>query len=102
MAKSKQQKNDEVEELQEKINKSKGLVFTSYNGLTVAEMEELRHNYREAGVEYKASKKRLINLALDKQKIEHEDIHNLEGSLDRKSTRLNSSHTDISRMPSSA
>ena len=27
---------------------------------------------------------------------------NLFGSLDRKSTRLNSSHTDISRMPSSA
>ena len=26
----------------------------------------------------------------------------LMGSLDRKSTRLNSSHTDISRMPSSA
>ena len=28
--------------------------------------------------------------------------HNLLGWLDRKSTRLNSSHTDISRMPSSA
>ena len=28
--------------------------------------------------------------------------NNLEGVLDRKSTRLNSSHTDISRMPSSA
>ena len=27
---------------------------------------------------------------------------NLQGKLDRKSTRLNSSHTDISRMPSSA
>ena len=26
----------------------------------------------------------------------------VEGDLDRKSTRLNSSHTDISRMPSSA
>ena len=26
----------------------------------------------------------------------------LEGEVDRKSTRLNSSHTDISRMPSSA
>ena len=30
------------------------------------------------------------------------DVDNDGGDLDRKSTRLNSSHTDISRMPSSA
>ena len=29
-------------------------------------------------------------------------VANVQGYIDRKSTRLNSSHTDISRMPSSA
>ena len=38
------------------------------------------------------------NIELDKENVEF----NNAAELDRKSTRLNSSHTDISRMPSSA
>ena len=34
--------------------------------------------------------------------IEPMDLRLLDNQVDRKSTRLNSSHTDISRMPSSA
>ena len=34
--------------------------------------------------------------------IKKQAFRNIKGSIDRKSTRLNSSHTDISRMPSSA
>ena len=37
-----------------------------------------------------------INKASDKTVVQ------MAGTIDRKSTRLNSSHTDISRMPSSA
>ena len=48
---------------------------------------------------------RLKSLKEDEAKIgllkEH-DIHNLLPTLDRKSTRLNSSHIPLSRMPSSA
>ena len=36
------------------------------------------------------------------EEIQQELTHSLLPQLDRKSTRLNSSHTDISRMPSSA
>ena len=39
-------------------------------------------------------------LAIYKDKID--PVKNKKRILDRKSTRLNSSHTDISRMPSSA
>ena len=49
------------------------------------------------------SKETLVGLkeALVKRYLEDEKAFKA-GSIDRKSTRLNSSHTDISRMPSSA
>ena len=39
---------------------------------------------------------------LDEMWIKQQRLHPVFSNLDRKSTRLNSSHTDISRMPSSA
>ena len=44
----------------------------------------------------------LIDYYLDKKKITRVPKKNNYSDQDRKSTRLNSSHTDISRMPSSA
>ena len=43
-----------------------------------------------------------VKIGLDGPIIGREENLNAAVSLDRKSTRLNSSHTDISRMPSSA
>ena len=48
-----------------------------------------------------------MNEEINKLKLEIEELKNKNNELeeklkDRKSTRLNSSHTDISRMPSSA
>ena len=42
----------------------------------------------------------LVLYKVDKQRTKTDDVYG--EALDRKSTRLNSSHTDISRMPSSA
>ena len=42
------------------------------------------------------------NIGIDIPEIELHKIEDISGLPDRKSTRLNSSHTDISRMPSSA
>ena len=53
----------------------------------------------------KLIKKHIINFTKSKSKQSVDDFTILENNtehLDRKSTRLNSSHTDISRMPSSA
>ena len=42
------------------------------------------------------------NQSISDSNIEYEVDKNTYKEIDRKSTRLNSSHTDISRMPSSA
>ena len=44
----------------------------------------------------------LAKLVIERLKAKHITIVTAESCTDRKSTRLNSSHTDISRMPSSA
>ena len=61
----------------------------------------------EQGVEREPRKCVLVpGLELAEHLVERDALHELHGvevpPLDRKSTRLNSSHTDISRMPSSA
>lgn len=81
MPKTREQKKSTIEDLSEKIARAKSIIFTSYTGLDVPGIEELRSKFREASVEYKASNKNLINLALDESKIEHDDITKLEGSI---------------------
>ena len=49
-------KKQVVEEIKQKIQKSKSVVFVDYKGLTVAEVSALRNKFREAGVEYKVYK----------------------------------------------
>ena len=56
------------------------LVMAEYRGITVADMIKLRSDARSKGV----------------------TLSVLKNTLDRKSTRLNSSHIPLSRMPSSA
>ena len=48
-------------------------------------------NLMQAGIE-----------SITRQKLNNEQINYLRGQIDRKSTRLNSSHRSLSRMPSSA
>jgi large subunit ribosomal protein L10 len=81
MAKTKDQKSQEIKSLQAKLADAKSIIFTSYTGLSVEDMESLRGKFREAGVSYQASKKRMFDLALDGAKIEHDSIYNLDGSI---------------------
>ncbi|MFW0837700.1 MAG: 50S ribosomal protein L10 [Candidatus Komeilibacteria bacterium] len=81
MAKNKEQKQAEVKALQAKLEKAKSVVFTAYAGLSVGDMESLRGEYRTADVEYKAAKKRLLDLALTANKVDHESIVDMEGSI---------------------
>ena len=78
----------------------------------IAPPQNLELNAREFGdaIAHHASENILMDLAVKGdqrpqrlalvQEIQHHPLHG--HILDRKSTRLNSSHTDISRMPSSA
>jgi len=81
MPKTREQKKVAIDELADKIVRAKSIIFTSYAGLDVPGIEQLRAKFREQGVEYKAGNKNLINIALDNAKIDHEDITKLEGSI---------------------
>lgn len=54
-----------VEEIKEKIKSAVSLTFVDYRGLTVEEDTKMRKALREAGVEYKVYKNRLLLRALE-------------------------------------
>jgi large subunit ribosomal protein L10 len=60
----KQYKIDAVDEMKERLGRTKALVITDYRGLTVSEMTDLRARLRKEGVEYKIVKNRLAKIAL--------------------------------------
>ena len=64
MAISKDKKNTLVADLTELLNDSKMVVYAKYEGLTVAELQELRKMTREAGVKIKVVKNRLVKVAM--------------------------------------
>ncbi len=57
------EKEAAVRELTDKFNSAKSLVITDYLGLNVAEMTELRRQFREAGVDFKVVKNTLATIA---------------------------------------
>lgn len=68
-------KQQEVNEVVEKINAANSLVVVDYLGLSVAEVTELRKQLREAGVEFKVIKNTIMRRALDSQELEyHEEV----------------------------
>ncbi len=64
MAISKDKKNMLVAELTELLDDSKMVVYAKYEGLTVAELQELRKLAREANVKIKVVKNRLVKVAM--------------------------------------
>ncbi len=70
MPKTKQQKQATVASLTNGLKAGKGVVFANFQGLTVAEAEELRKNCRQEDVTFLVAKKTLLkracqDLALD-------------------------------------
>lgn len=61
-----------VTELQETLNAANLVVVTRQNGLSVAEVSDLRRKMRAAGAGFKVAKNRLAHLALKGTK--HEDL----------------------------
>lgn len=68
-----------VAELKEKLVAAKGVVLTSYSGLTVAQDTKLRSKLREAGVEYRVVKNTMTRIAAREAEIEGLDQY-LEGT----------------------
>jgi large subunit ribosomal protein L10 len=53
-----------IQDVAEKVNKSQGIYLTEFQGLSVAKMAELRREFRKVGVEYRVVKNTLIKKAL--------------------------------------
>ena len=68
-----------VAQLKEQLESAKGVVLTSYKGLTVAQDTELRRELREAGVSYHVVKNTMLRIATKEAGIEGIEEH-LEGT----------------------
>ena len=81
MAKTKQQKKEEIAKLADSFRSAKSVVFTSYDGLSVADSQILRNNLRKEAVSYLAAKKTLLKRAMDESAVSGIDIGSFAGSL---------------------
>ena len=68
-----------VAQLKEQLESAKGVVLTSYKGLTGAQDTELRRELREAGVSYHVVKNTMLRIAAKEAGIEGIEEH-LEGT----------------------
>ncbi len=66
-------KKQVVESIKAKISDSKSVVLVNYKGLTVAEVTELRNEFRKANVEYKVLKNTLIKRAFNELGVDSFD-----------------------------
>ena len=82
MAISRDKKNTLVADFTELLTTTKSTVFAKYDGLTVADVQKLRAQAREAGVVIKVIKNRLVRVALaDVATYKDTDTSSLTGQL---------------------
>lgn len=79
MSKSREQKKEILENLEDKIGKSKSVIFASFDALGVKDNEELRRSLKEEKGEYFVSKKTLLDIAFKNSDFSGLDIKNLPG-----------------------
>ena len=82
MAISKDKKQTLVADLTALLSDSKMVVYAKYEGLTVAELQELRGLAREAGIKIKVVKNRLVKVAMKEiAAFKDSDVSGLTGQL---------------------
>ncbi len=82
MAITKDKKQALVSELNEQFATAKGTAFARYDGISVAELQQLRRKAREAGVTIKVVKNRLVRVSmLDNATYKATDTSALVGQL---------------------
>ncbi len=81
MAISRQAKEETLASLQDKLQRTKGLIFTHYQGLTVKDITELRRTLRQHDVELVVAKKTLLRKALAASGYDPAVMDRLEGSI---------------------
>lgn len=82
MAISRDKKQSLVSELSELLGSAKMTAFAAYEGLSVADLQELRRAARETGVTIKVVKNRLVRVALEQSEtLKTVDTSPLKGQL---------------------
>lgn len=66
MSKSRAEKAEIIDEIGEKLDEHSIIYLTNFSGLTVAQSNDLRGRFREAGVDYQVTKNTLAQIALDR------------------------------------
>ena len=72
---NKEQKKNYITEMTANFENSEAVLVTHYQGLTVKQLDELRKQMREQGIQFKITKNRITKLALEKTKCK--DLKNL-------------------------
>ncbi len=75
---TKKQKEKIVEELKEKIDRQKAMVFVAIEGLKAADLFDLRKKLQETDCQLQVAKKTLTNVVFKEKKLEF-DVERLEG-----------------------
>ncbi len=80
MAKTKEQKKEILQEVKDKLDKSKSVIFSSDTGLDVKTSQEMRRELKKEGAEYLVTKKTLLQRAT-KDVGEETVVDDLKGSV---------------------
>lgn len=81
MAKTRAQKETMVKELAEKFQRATSLVFATFTGLSVSQMEDLRAKAREENVSVTVAKKTLMTIAAKEAGLKDVDANDLPQSV---------------------
>lgn len=73
MPKTRVQKEQTVQELTDKLNKSNSVVFADYKGMTMSDLAALRSQLSEISAEFTVTKNNLIKLSLQNAGLEVKD-----------------------------
>ena len=68
---NKEQKKNYITEMTANFENSEAVLVTHYQGLTVKQLDELRKQMREQGIQFKITKNRITKLALEKTKCKN-------------------------------
>ncbi|EKD32756.1 MAG: hypothetical protein ACD_76C00152G0001 [uncultured bacterium] len=81
MPKTRQQKEEAVSELEQKLGRAKSAAFATISGFTMKDADELRLKASEQGAEVGVAKKNLLEIAARNSKVQGFDANALEGSI---------------------
>lgn len=82
MAKTREQKEAAVAELTDLLSTSKLTVAAKYSGLSVSDLQDLRHQSRDSATTVRVAKNRLVKLALSQvEGLKETAVASLEGQL---------------------